>query len=167
MKKLLTIMLAMLMVLASGVSIFADEPASPDTKDTDVSYSVEAGYEWTQPADIVFDDAENGYIKTGDVTVTKAVIAGDEVLNIYINGDANGFYKIVSDEGAELTYDVKKDASSVSTGSIVLTVEAGETDLENNGVAELSFELTDPTAGDIAGEFAGICTFEAKLEPEN
>ena len=169
MKKLLTMLLAVSMVLTSGVSVFADEPASPDTKDTEVTYSVEASYEWTQPADIEFDDTEGGHIKTGEVEVTKAVIAGDQVLNIYINGDANGEFKIVSEEDAELEYEVKKDDAALAAEDLVLSVAAG-TDLADEaepGVRELSFELTDPTVGDIAGTFTGICTFEAKLEAAN
>ena len=166
MKKLLTMLLAMLMVLTSGVSVFAEETDPNKFKDTEVTYSVEAKYEWTEPADIVFDDLEDGFIKSGNVEVTEAVIAGDEVLNIYINGDAEGEFKIVSAEGAELDYEVKKDDAALAAEDLVLSVAPG-TDLEdesNPGVQALSFELTDPTAGDIAGEFAGICTFEAKLE---
>lgn len=169
MKKLLTVMLTALMVLTSGVSVFAGEA---DTKNTNVTYSVEAGYEWTQPASldgIAFDDTDGGHVKSGNVEVTKAVIAGDQVLNIYINGDAEGEFKIVSSEGAELTYEVKKGTDSVSAGDKVLSIVAG-TDLadeSNPGLQALSFELTDETAGDIAGTFTGICTFEAKLEAAN
>ena len=167
MKKILTVLLTVLMVLTAGTSVFAEETDPKKFKDTEVTYFVEASYEWNQPADIEFDDLDDtGHVKAGNVEVTEAVIAGDQVLNIYIRGDADGEFKIVSAEGAELTYEVKKGTDSVSVDDAVLTVAAG-TDLAdetNPGVKALSFELTDPNVGSVAGSYSGICTFEAKLE---
>lgn len=160
-------MLAMLMIIGFGTSVFADDEPTPDTKSTNVTYSVEAGYEWTQPANmssIVFDDTDGGKVKTGNLSVTKAVLASDEVLNIYIRGDEDGEFKIVSEEGASLTYEVKKGTDTLTKDSVVLSINAGETDLATNGVVELSFELNDTNAGKVAGTFSGVCTFEAMLE---
>ena len=166
MKKLLTISMAVLMTLVSMSTVFAD---TADTKGTDVTYEVAESYEWTAPADVTFTDDDKEI--DGTVEVTKAIIAKGHELNIYVNGDEAGEFKLVleGDDTKTLTYQVKKDTTVLVAGNKVFTVASG-TDLsvENNpsGKQALVFLLDDNKAGLDAGTFKGTCTFEAKIEAE-
>lgn len=158
MKKLLTVMLSVLMLLVTSVSVFAE-----DTKDTNLTYTVTESYEWTQPSAITFTTESSGTTQTGNLQVTKCIIANGKVLNIYAKGSGTSAAFTITDGSDALTYTLKAGDTSVATGGKALTLAAGA-NLTTLGTVTITFDLTDANAGKKAGTFIGTCTFEAKVE---
>lgn len=159
MKKILTVLLTLLMVLSSVGMVFAE---GEDTKSTSVTYQVGEYYEWVQPADVAFTN--NAYQNVErSVAVTKNTIEANNKLNIKILGDANNEFKIKAEEGdTTLAYAVSKsiDGTALTTGTSVLEVASGINTISQN----LYFTLTK-NGSEAAGNYSGICTFEAEIVP--
>ena len=129
MKKLMTTLLAVLMVFGcAATSVAADEP---DTDTVDVIYSIEASYGWAIPTGD--QDLTNGPVD-GNVSVSKAFLAKDHVLIITIDGglhqkeEAGGYgsaagFNMVSEDDAN--YFVSYKIEQAATGS-----NAGDTNVE-------------------------------------
>ena len=136
MKKLMTTLLAVLMVFGcAATSVAADEP---DTETVDVIYSVEGGYQWSIPES---DLDVSAAAASGEVKVTKAMLADGKQLEISINGgenqmtEAGGYgsaagYNMVSDDDENyfVSYKIEQDSSNSNVGDadVVATLKDGQ-----------------------------------------
>lgn len=84
-KKYLVAPLATLMCLSP---VFATE-TSEDDHLTKLNYTVDQSYKWSAPADITFTTNIDKESRTGAVSVTENIIAGNETLKISIASDAD------------------------------------------------------------------------------
>lgn len=141
MKKLLTILLATLMIIVFGTNIFAEEP---DTKSAEVKFTEGSAYEWSVPSDAIATSTEG---KRGDVTVTKAILEYGTVLKITINGgeyyqtgtttglgSALKYNMVLLDKsnqavpGYYVSYKIEQDSSNINVGDTnkSATLKSGE-----------------------------------------
>ena len=135
----------------------AEEGATtPDTKSTNVNYTVEESYEWSVPSDVTF--AGNGDSKKAEaVKVTKNVIPNGQSLYINLGG---GPFEIRAGI-AQRTYTVTDpNGKQLSPGANVLAVPSGKSHDEK----ALTFNL-DYLSVETAGIYTGTLTYEAKIEP--
>lgn len=100
MKKILTTLLAVMCVFSvMGTAVAADEDygrgkaaATPGAEGTDgagqteVFFNKEQAFEWTIPAKTELVSGDEGYTGSGEIEVTRAMIADGEVLEITIDG---------------------------------------------------------------------------------
>ena len=149
MKKLLLVSLMTLLVCVLPV-------AASNDHSTELSYTVEEAYEWSAPADITFTNNINSESKTGSVSVTQNIIAGNKKLQIKIASGED--FKLTSAAGDFRTYQVKKGSDVLAAGAVVLEVASGV----NTSSQELSFALQS-AATQKAGTYTGICEFEAGI----
>lgn len=136
MKKLMTTLLAVLMVFGcAATSVAADEP---DTDTVDVIYSIEPGYEWAIPTGD--QDLTNGPVD-GNVSVSKAFLAKDHVLIITIDGGMNqmeeatgygsaaGFNMVSADDSNYfVSYKIEQAATGSDAGdtNVAATLKSGQ-----------------------------------------
>ena len=164
MKKLLTLFLSTLMVFATfGNAVFADE--NPDLQDTNLTYEVTEGYEWSVPtklnftaenfADVVATDGSGNASK---IAISKCTLTADKTLLIEV--DADQVFKIAESNGHTLDYSIKANDVSVGAGDVVLSLDSGE---ECEGVdSEIKGTLTKDV-NEIAGDYSGTLTFLAEI----
>ena len=175
MKKCSSKVLAMAMVVAmmvpgmnvmaaDTISNTADVASAADTQcKTKVTYHVDAGYTWQVPATITFT-ANSGVsgtpITTGDVEVTKNIIADGKTLKISIADNQNF---TIANGNTKRQYTVKKtDADSdLTANGEVLSVVAGT----NAGKQNLTFTLSATTdTAEVAGDYEGTLNYVASIQ---
>ena len=122
MKKLLTILLALLCCVAT---VLADEP---DTKTTDVSYTVEESYEWTVPSDTEFTALATDQKLEDEVSVIKCLIADKNVLKISLDDTDGANDMLLEYAGDKVAYEVAltEGGDALAAGDLVLKVASGE-----------------------------------------
>ena len=156
-KKYLVVPLATLMCLSP---VFAANTPEDDHL-TKLNYTVDQSYKWSAPADITFTTNIDRESKTGAISVTENIIAGNETLKISIASDA--VFQIKSKEDSIRNYKVLKDSNELSAGSLVLEVPSGI----NAATQDLNFELQGVKSGNtsqVAGTYTGTLNFVANIE---
>ena len=172
-KTILASILAAAMIVPSvGVTAFAadvTDTSKADTAQTDVKYSVTAGYTWTIHSAIDFGSnagvGETKTVENQSVSVSKNVIPNGKKLNIKVKGSGdNGAFQIKSTEGATLTYTIKDSNGEISANADVLNVAAGT----NIGSTSLTFTLTTPSvSAETAGSYTGTVIYTASVVDAN
>ena len=156
-KKYFVTSMATLMCLSP---VFAADTPEDDHL-TNLSYTVDQSYKWSAPADITFTTNIDRESKTGAISVTENIIAGNETLKISIASDA--VFQIKSKEDSIRNYKVLKDSDELSAGSLVLEVPSGR----NEATQDLNFELQSVKSGNtsqVAGTYTGTLNFVANIE---
>lgn len=157
MKKLLTIMLALVMVLSLSVTAFAtniDQDSNPKTADTSVTFNVDPTYTVTIPATVTLaKDADGSYKQDATITATDVRLLEGQTITVTLASD---FKLTTGAAGAtyELPYTVKvgtSDTAIVDGG----TVATFGTDT-NSQSSTLHFAANNPT---YAGEYSDTVTF--------
>ncbi len=154
-------MAAAMMVSMMGVTAFAENKTSDSTT---VNYTVEEAYTWSVPSEVTFTAGEGGNVVTADgedtnpqkVKVENNVIANTKKLQIALG--SNQTFKIISKEGAALSYKVTKNSSDLRSDSVVLEVVAGT----NTGEQALTFTLTKDEV-EKAGTYTGTLSYTASV----
>ena len=155
MKKTISAVLAVIMILALGITAFAENGISGNST-IKVTYTTAKSYEVTIPSAQSF--STGNLSKTGSVTATNVLLESGDVLNVTMKS-ANNF-KLVCD-GSEIEYAVKIDGEAVANDAAVLSVNAGTT----SGEAVLTFETTadNIAAATKAGDHIDTITFTCSV----
>lgn len=142
MKKILTLLTTIcLVVTLSGVS-FADDYT------TTITYHVDPSYVVTIPATTTLGS-------NLEVSASNVIIEYGKKLNVKINGN----FKL-SNNNHEVTYSVTSNDVAVKTGDTVLTVDPAES---NSGSSTLVFKV--PSGGfKYAGDYSGTINFTISVE---
>lgn len=155
MKKLLTIMLALVMVLSLSVTaLAADNTFSPSdnaAKSTTVTFNVDPTYTVTIPATITLakDEASGSYKQDATITATGVRLLEGKVINVTLAGD---FTLTAGTTNWSYTVKVGNSDTAIATGDIVATFNtdpAAQTSV-------LHFAAADPT---YAGDYSDTVTF--------
>ena len=155
MKKTISAILAVIMILALGITAFAENGISGNST-IEVTYTTAEAYVVTIPSNQSFS-ADN-LSKTGSVNAANVLLKSGDVLNVTMKS-ANDF-KLVCD-GSEIEYAVKIGGEAVANDAAVLTVNAGST----SGNADLTFETTvdNIAAATKAGDHVDTITFTCSV----
>lgn len=162
MKKLLTCVLALALVLSLSVTAFAAEGSNtsvPNNKTT-ITYEVAPAYTVTIPASVTLGDSVT--VAASGVKVAKN---SQVVVKLTGTSETDNAFKVKTTEGAALTYTVKKDENdTINVNDAVLTVNP-ENATDGNGASgstTLSFALNDTIQ--YAGTYTGTVTFTVSVE---
>lgn len=162
MKKLLTIMLALVMVLSLSVDAFSagiTQDSNTKTADTSVTFNVDPTYTVTVPATVTLAKAADGsYKQDATITATDVRLLEDQTITVTLASD---FKLITGAAGAtyELDYKVTVGDSStaIATGDTVATFTTDT----NSQSSTLHFAAENPT---YAGEYSDTVTFTISVE---
>ena len=155
MKKLLTIMLALVMVLSLSVTAFAADntfsPSDITAKDTNVTFNVDPTYTVTIPATITLaKDAETGsYKQDATITATGVRLLEGKVINVTLAGD---FTLTAGTTNWPYTVTVGDSVGEIASGGTVATFETKTT----AQTSVLHFAAANPT---YAGDYSDTVTF--------
>ena len=160
MKKLLTIMLALVIVLPLSVTAFAAEgdntfgPSDSTGKNITVTFNVDPTYTVTIPATVTLAKAADGSYKQ-DATITATDVRLEEGKTIVVTL-ASDFKLTTGASGAtyELPYTVTvgDDTTAIATGDTVATFTTNTNEQTNT----LHFAAGNPT---YAGDYSDTVTF--------
>lgn len=159
MKKLLTIMLALVMVLSLSVAAFSagiTQDSNTKTADTSVTFNVDPTYTVTVPATVTLAKAADGsYKQDATITATDVRLLEDQTITVTLASD----FKLITGATYELDYKVTVGDSStaIATGDTVATFTTDT----NSQSSTLHFAAENPT---YAGEYSDTVTFTISVE---
>ena len=160
MKKLLSLILAFVMIATLSVPVFAadnivnyDEGKNSQSSGVDVTYTVAPTFSVTIPASVTLNN---------DVTISASdvVVEYGKAVNVKIAGtsEEDDTFKLRTKEGAVITYTVKNGDAEVFVGDTVLSV----TPISNETSVKLTF--VEPENYIYAGVYEGTVTFTIVVE---
>ena len=160
MKKLLALILAVALMATMSVTAFAADNTvnyngseRPQTSGLNVTYNVTPTFSVTIPASVALDSS---------VTVSAAdvIVEYGKAVNVKLSGTSenDNTFKLRTDEGAVLSYTVKKGEAAVNVGDTILSVVPGS----DKTSAELTF--VEPASYTYAGLYKGTVTFTIAVE---
>ena len=161
MKKLVTLLLTAALAITAATTAFADTTISPDANDPlapsnkgiPVTYTVNPSYTVTIPTSVTLDS--NTKSSTAKVKAENVTVPYGQSVKVALATD----FKVTSDEGAELTYTVKKDNVAVANNAVVLEVASNATG--KTGETALTFELNDNIV--YSGTYTDTVTFTVSV----
>ena len=164
MKKLLTCVLALVMVLSLSVTVFAadtsiDQGSTSKTGSTSVTYTVNPTYTVTIPANVTLGNSVN--VKASGVKVAKG---SQVVVTLTGTSESDNAFKVNTAEGAMLGYTVKNGETAVNVNDTVLTVnpDSAADGSGASGSTSLAVALNDTIQ--YAGTYTGTVTFTVSVE---
>lgn len=167
MKKILSCVLCLAMMLSMGTVAFAETSLTTDggSHDVTVTYGMDEGFTVTIPTNFTIDESKKA---TADVSASNVMIAYGKVLEVAISGDdyaTTGSWELVDEAETEnmLTYTIgtTEGGNEITNGSIVLDVESGEA--YGSTVTEtMYFTVVDELAK--AGTYTDTLTFTVSVE---
>lgn len=161
MKKIVSVLLALVMALSLGVSAFATDVTvdGSQSADTTVTYGLDSSYLVVIPESVVIDT--NTHKGEATVSAENVLLGYGETLNITVANAENEdkWYlvdKTAADNTLEYTIGKTDGAADVTNESVVLSVAAG--DKWNEKVEQaLYFELAEDVTK--AGDYSDTLTF--------
>lgn len=161
MKKLLALILAVALMATMSVTAFAADNTvnyngseNPQTSGLKVTYNVTPTFSVTIPANVALGNS---------VTVSAAdvVVEYGEAVNVKLSGtsETDNSFMLRTEQGAELSYTVKKGEAAVNVGDTILSVVPGS----DKTSAELTF--VEPASYTYAGLYKGTVTFTIAVNP--
>ena len=161
MKKFVTLLLtAALAITAAATTAFADNtettvyPTTTSHPPLHVTYKVDPSYTVTIPTKVTLNATEpsKATVKADGVTIPY-----DKKLAVTLKSSKN--FCVITDEGATLKYNVKKDnsATPISNDAVILEVRSG------SGSTDLTFALDSNSAITYSGEYKDTVTFTVGL----
>lgn len=157
MKKLLTLAMAVVMVLAMSAPVFAAELSGSDESGTvDVTYGVAQGYQVTIPENF---DLQVGQDVEKSVSAQNVLIPEGNTLKVAMQSLNN---LAVVYKGSSIAYTVKVGEAAFTNGENVLSLVSGNT----SGSAALKFTTTSAqvAAATKAGDHTDTLTFTCSVE---
>lgn len=154
MKKLISILLAFSFVLSLSTVAFA---ADPQSKTTNVTYTVNPGYVVTIPESVTLGNTET--VSASEVSVAK----GEKVVvRITATSGTDNAFTVRNTENAELSYTIT-DGASATYGINDVILEVAPTDTaKGSGSKDITF--TEPADIVYAGTYTGTVTFTVSTE---
>lgn len=156
MKKLLTILLALVMVLSLSVTAFAadnsiNQGSANQAGNTTVTFNVDPTYTVTIPATVTLakDEESGSYKQDATITATDVRLLEGKVINVTLAGD---FTLTAGTTDWPYTVKVGTSDTAIATGDIVATFTTNPA--EQTSV--LHFAAADPT---YAGNYSDTVTF--------
>lgn len=156
MKKLLTIMLALVMVLSLSVTAFAadnsiNQGSANQAGNTTVTFNVDPTYTVTIPATVTLakDEESGSYKQDATITATGVRLLEGKVINVTLSGD---FTLTAGTTDWAYTVTVGSDPDPIATDAIVATFDTDPA--EQTSV--LHFAAENPT---YAGNYSDTVTF--------
>lgn len=164
MKKILSCVLCLAMMLSMGTVTFASEISTDGgSQNTVVTYGMSEGFTVTIPTNFTIDESKKA---TADVSASNVVIAHGSTLKVAVSGnDYVDSWELVDEEEATntLTYTIgtTEGGNDIVNNSVVLSVGAGEA--YNDTVEEtMYFTVTDTLSK--AGTYKDTLTFTVSVE---
>ena len=159
MRKLLTVLVSVLMVLTCTATVFADGNT------TEVNYEVSESYEFTVPATTTI--STDSTTLTNGVAITKNSIAVDKKLQIKVASTNSWNLKLVNGtDNDKLAYTASLDSSTwaaLANDAVVLEKAAGTLGSQN-----LYAKLTNAAGNETkAGTYKDTLTFTAAVVDAN
>ena len=157
MKKVLTIVMAMALVLSMSVCAFAANVSTDGGRaEVEVSYGVDQVFEVSIPENVQF--AQGALTKTGTVEATKVLIPNGKKLTVDVTS-GNDYHLVY--EGSKIAYTVTGEALLTAQAATALTVESGST----SGEQELTFATDEGkiAAATKAGTHKDTLTFTCAI----
>jgi hypothetical protein len=160
MKKLFAMLLAITVMATMSVTAFATDNTvnynggeNPQTSGMNVTYNVSPTFSVTIPANVALGNS---------VTVSAAdvVVEYGKAVNVKLSGtsETDNSFVLRTEQGAELSYTVKKGEAAVRVGDTILSVIPGS----DETTAELTF--LEPASYTYAGNYTGSVTFTIAVE---
>ena len=163
MKKVLSGVLCLAMMLSMGATAFAAEIRTDGgTQNTVVSYGMSEGFTVTIPTNFNIDDSRKA---TANVSASNVMIAHGATLKVTISGDDwGGSWELIdaAEASNQLTYTIgtTEGGNDIVNNSVVLSVGAGEA--YNSTVTEtMHFTVVDELSK--AGEYSDTLTFTVSV----
>lgn len=164
MKKLVTLLLTAALATAAATTAFAtnlnteikpgtDGKPNPTSGRLNVTYTVNPSYTVTIPTSVTLDSTTKS--STAKVKAENVTVPYGQSVKVALATD----FKVTSDEGAELTYTVKKDNVAVANNAVVLEVASNATG--KTGETALTFELNDNIV--YSGTYTDTVTFTVSV----
>lgn len=165
MKKMMTLMLALVLALSMSVTAFAadttigpgqDGQPSPSTADATVSYNVAPTYTVTIPTKVDLVQKGTGgtitYEQDAEIKAENVRLNEGDVIQVKLDGNEDEFK--MSAGQTEWTYEVTlgNATTPINSGDVIATFETSTQDQS----ATLHFTADDPT---YAGDYSGTVTF--------
>lgn len=164
MKKILSCVLCLTMMLSMGTTAFASNISTDGgSQDVTVTYGMTEGFTVTIPTDFTINDTAKA---TAKVSASNVVIAHGSTLKVAVSGDDYvDSWELVDEAEADntLTYTIgtTEGGNEITNGSIVLDVESGEA--YGSTVTEtMYFTVVDELAK--AGTYTDTLTFTVSVE---
>ena len=160
MKKLLALLLAIAMMATMSVTVFAADNTvnyngseTPQTSGLIVTYNVTPTFSVTIPANVALGNSVT-------VSAANVVVEYGKAVNVKLSGtsETDNSFILRTDQGAELSYTIKKGEAVVNVGDTILSVIPGSD--------ETSTDLTfvEPASYTYAGLYKGTITFTIAVE---
>ena len=164
MKKILSGVLCLAMMLSMGATAFAAEISTDGgTQNTVVSYGMSEGFTVTIPTNFNIDDSRKA---TANVSASNVMIAHGAILEVTIRGnDWDGSWELIdaAEASNQLTYTIgtTEGGDDIVNNSVVLDVASGEA--YGSEVAEtLYFTVVDTLTK--AGTYTDTLTFTVSVD---
>ena len=161
MKKILSLVLALALVMSLSVTAFAAEigpGANASQGSTEVSFNVDPTYTVTIPATVELQKVEDNGTVTYENDYTLTAQAGlrlkkGEYIEVTVAGD----FEMTTTEGATLDYTITAGNAAVATGGVVAEFATDKAEQ----TATIHIAANDP---DFAGEYKDTVTFTVAVK---
>ena len=161
MKKLFTILLAVVLMLSLSVTAFAAEigpGANASQGSTEVSFNVDPTYTVTIPATVELNKVEDNGTVTYENDYTLTAQAGVRLKKgEYIEVTVASDFEMTTTEGATLEYTITAEDAAVANNGVVATFGTDK----NAQSTTIHIAANDP---DFAGEYKDTVTFTVAVK---
>lgn len=137
MKKQISILLALCMVLLMAVPVFALEATQEGDYEADVLLNVDPAFTVTIPEDITLTEGTDGYESTEVITVAGVLISSVKKIQVSLASD----FTMTDENGNALPYQVAVNGAQIANGDTVAEFSADETEQTSS---DLIFTADDP-----------------------
>lgn len=168
MKKTISLLLVLVLMLAVAMPVFATEITTDATGsnagETVVTYGFSQSFLVVIPAD--FEISSSTKMATADIKASDVVLAYGKTLNVKISGhDYDDAWELIdvasADNKLEYTIGTSEGANDIVNNSVVLSVAAGD-NWDSEVVETMYFKVIDNNT--TAGQYSDTLTFTVSVD---